>query len=218
VEEAYEVLDAIDGGDPKDLSEELGDLLLQVVLQAEIGSEKGEFALGDVMRAISHKLISRHPHVFGDVQVANAKEVITNWERIKQGEKMNRGLFDGLPRAMPALQRSCRIGEKAARVGFDWPDSNGVRQKVDEELAELDEAVQNGDKAHIEHELGDLLFAVVQWGRHLGCQPEESLSKGCARFLSRFAQLERLIVEDGKLLKDCTLDELEQAWQRAKTQ
>ncbi len=218
VEETYEVLDAIDEGDAASICEELGDLLLQVVLQSEIAAENGEFDIVDVVNGISHKLVQRHPHVFGSVEVDGADEVLTNWEQLKQKEKKGRGLFDGLPKALPALQRSYRIGEKAARVGFDWPGVKEVRQKVSEELAELDEAAGQGDPSRIEHEAGDLLFAVAQWARHLKTQPEEALLGCCARFLSRFGKMERMAAELGKTLKEWRPEELDRAWEKAKRQ
>jgi MazG family protein len=214
VEEAYEVLDAIDGEHPEELSEELGDLLLQIVLQAEIAAEKGFFSIENVIEGISKKLKGRHPHVFGETSVDNSQQVLVNWERIKKSEKADRGLFDGLPSRLPALQRAARIGEKAARVGFDWPDSDGVRQKVEEKLAELDEAISNGDTGEIRHELGDLLFAVAQWARHIRESPEEALRDGCARFVERFKKMEKTIIDSGASLEKMDIDTLENVWQK----
>ncbi|MCP4605435.1 MAG: nucleoside triphosphate pyrophosphohydrolase [Proteobacteria bacterium] len=216
IEEAYEAIDAIDDERPEEICEELGDLLLQVVLQAEIASEQGVFTIENVVRGISKKLIDRHPHVFGEVAVKNTGEVLVNWEQIKKKEKAGRGLFQGLPRQLPALQKAERTGEKAARVGFDWPDSKGVREKVTEELAELDEAVSSGSKNEIRHELGDLLFAVAQWARHLGEQPEEALRSCCSRFVDRFSKMERALSDEGTAFKDTSIEELERFWQRAK--
>jgi tetrapyrrole methylase family protein / MazG family protein len=218
VEEAYEVLDAIDGGNPDELREELGDLLLQILLQAEIARERGAFDVADVAEGLSRKLVHRHPHVFGDVAVEGSDQVLVNWEKIKKKEKANRGLFDGLPASLPALLRAARMGEKAGRVGFDWPSAQGVRAKIDEELAEADEAARAGVPADLEHELGDVLFAVAQWARHLGCQPEEALRGCCARFSRRFAGMERILADRGKAMTECTLDEMEAAWQEAKRQ
>ncbi|MCP4195856.1 MAG: nucleoside triphosphate pyrophosphohydrolase [Proteobacteria bacterium] len=216
VEETYEVLDAIDNENPGEICEELGDLLLQIILQAEIGAEQGQFTIEDVVRGLSKKLIHRHPHVFGDTSVENADEVLVNWEQLKKEEKENRGLFDGLPRHLPSLQRASRMGEKATRVGFDWPDAKSVRDKVQEELDELDEAVSRDDPESINHELGDLLFAIAQWARHLGEQPEEVLAGGCKRFVRRFSRMEQIAADTEQPLNDLNLEELEQLWQQTK--
>ena len=216
IEEAYEVVDAIDGGRPADLCEELGDLLLQVMLQAEIASERDSFTIEDVIRGISGKLVERHPHVFGDVEVEGAGEVLANWERIKRKEKKSRGLFDGLPAQLPGLLKAARMGEKAGRVGFDWPDPAQVRAKVAEELSELDEAVTAGDVSAMDHELGDLLFAVAQWARHLGLHPEECLRAGCERFRRRFEVMSRALADRGLDCEDLDPEQLEGAWQEAK--
>ncbi|MBW2278478.1 MAG: nucleoside triphosphate pyrophosphohydrolase, partial [Deltaproteobacteria bacterium] len=216
VEESYEVIDAIDSGKSKDICEELGDLLLQIGLQSQLAAEQGEFDIADVARGITAKLIHRHPHVFGDVKVDGSGEVLKNWEQLKKQEKKDRGLFDGLPSQMPVLQKAARIGEKAGRVGFDWTDALAVRKKVAEELAELDEAVAHGDVAAMEHEIGDLLFAVAQWARHLGLAPEEALRACCGRFQNRFEQMTKLIDDDGHKIAELSVDQLESFWQRAK--
>ncbi len=216
VEETYEVIDAIDQGRPEDICEELGDLLLQIVLQAEIAAEKEHFTIEDVVRGISQKLIIRHPHVFGETRVKNTKEVLENWERIKKKEKVGRGLFEGIPKQLPALQRAARTGEKAARVGFDWSDIDGVQDKVKEELAELEEAVISGNPSAVESELGDLLFSVAQWARHLGHHPEEALRSCCVRFVHRFNIMEQGLGEAGLSFDDADVEVLEQFWQRAK--
>jgi tetrapyrrole methylase family protein / MazG family protein len=216
VEEAYEVIDAIDSGGPGDLREELGDLLLQIVLQAEIAGEAGDFDIDAVARGISAKLIHRHPHVFGGERVDGSGQVLRNWEQIKRAEKKNRGLFDGLPSFLPALLKASRMGEKAGRVGFDWRAAGEVRAKVSEELAELDEAVAADDPQAIEHELGDLLFVLAQWARHLGRNPEESLRSGCDRFARRFARMDRDLRGRGARMDRLGIEELELAWQRAK--
>lgn len=216
VEEAYEVLDAIDGGGPAELREELGDLLLQIVLQAEIASETGSFTVADVISGISDKLVARHPHVFGSVKVDGSSQVLSNWEQIKKKEKKGRGLFEGLPAQLPALQRAARMGEKAGRVGFDWTRAEAVRAKVAEELAELDEAVEGGDEGEVRHELGDFLFATAQWARHLGHQPEEALRACCHRFSNRFHEMERLASESGRGLGELGPDALDALWEQAK--
>jgi tetrapyrrole methylase family protein/MazG family protein len=216
VEEAYELLDAIDRRRDGEICEELGDVLLQILLHAQIGAEQGAFDVADVAGGLSRKLVGRHPHVFGDVAVADAGEVLVNWEKIKKGEKAGRGLFDGLPASLPALQTAARMGEKAGRVGFDWPDAAGVRAKVAEELREVDDAIASGDAGAIEREIGDLLFALAQWARHLGCQPEEALRRGCRTFAARFAAMEAAVRATGRELGELTPDSLEVAWQEAK--
>ena len=216
IEEAYEVIDAIDAGETEALKEELGDLILQVVLQAEIAKETGRFAIEDVLQSISRKLVHRHPHVFGETQVSGAEEVISNWEKLKQKEKKDRGLLDRLPRHLPALQMAGRIGEKARRVGFDWPNAKSVREKVTEELLEADEAAAGGDQEAITHEIGDLLFAVAQWARHLGVQPEEALRHCAARFKDRFRTMEKSAKKSGKMLEEMPIETLEGLWQEAK--
>ena len=216
VEEAYEVLDAIDQESAPALCEELGDLLLQVSLQADIAEEAGTFDIVDVIQGISTKLIRRHPHVFGDTEVSGADEVIANWEQIKQKEKKGRGLFDGLPAHLPALQTAGRMGEKAARIGFDWESIEGVRDKVDEELKEVEEAISEGDKQALSDEIGDLLFSIAQWARHLEIEPEEALRGSCSRFKSRFEVMERLAIHAGQPLQEMDIDTLEALWQQAK--
>ena len=216
VEESYEVMDAIDRGKPADLKEELGDLLLQIMLQSEISREEGEFDIADVVTGLSGKMVNRHPHVFGNTPVDGADEVLVNWEKIKKEEKKGSGLFDGLPLHLPGLLKAARMGEKAGRVGFDWPKAVSVRDKVREELEELDEAVASGDRAAMEHELGDLLFSVAQWGRHLGQFPEEAIQACCTRFTNRFEGVEEIIHDSGREIADCTLQELEEAWQEVK--
>ena len=172
LEEACEVIDAIDSGDRGSLREELGDLLLQVVFLGELMRTEGAFGPDDIVRAIADKLVRRHPHVFADTKVSGAGEVLQNWERIKAAEKKDRGLLDGVPRSMPALTRAQRIGEKVERVGFDWPDARGSRAKVSEELGELDRAMAEGNAARIEEELGDVFFALVNLARHVKVDAE----------------------------------------------
>ena len=210
------MLDAIDSGQPDHLREELGDLLLQIMLQSQIFHESGQFHVGDVVDGLSKKMIHRHPHVFGEVQVNGADEVVANWEKIKAGEKNRRGLFEGVPAALPALLKSFRMGQKASRVNFDWPDAVQVRAKVVEELAELDEAIAAGRAGDIEHELGDLLFAVAQWARHLHCDPEEALRRCCERFELRLSSVQERLHRMDRSMGDCSLEELEQLWQDVK--
>ncbi|MFO7179536.1 MAG: nucleoside triphosphate pyrophosphohydrolase [Pseudomonadota bacterium] len=196
LEEACEVIDAIDSGDRAHLKEELGDLALQVVFLSELARRDGDFGPDDVVRGIVEKLVRRHPHVFGDSSVEGTEEVLQNWERIKANEKRDRGLLDGVARSLPALYRAQRMSEKVSRVGFDWPDAQGSREKVGEELAELDESVRSGDRARIEAELGDLLFALVNFARHHGIDAESALRGTCDRFGRRFAHVERRVREE----------------------
>ena len=199
LEEACEVIDAIDSGDREALSGELGDLLLQVVFQAELGRNEGKFGPDDVVRGICEKLVRRHPHVFGDVEVSDAAEVLTNWERIKAQEgkqKKGGGILGGVPRSLPALTRAQRVGEKVARVGFDWPDARGSRAKVTEEIGELDEAIERGDKEKIEEELGDALFAIVNLARHVDVDAEGALRRTIDKFTKRFAHVEKRVEEE----------------------
>src|SRR5436190_2802249 len=177
LEEACEVIDAIEDGDPASLREELGDLLLQVVFLGELMRNEGKFGPDDVVRAIADKLVRRHPHVFADVEVSGSGEVLKNWERIKAAEKKDRGLLDSVPRSLPALTRAQRIGEKVERVGFDWPDARGSRAKVAEEMGELDRAIASGDDKAIEDEMGDVLFALVNLSRHVKVDAEGALRR-----------------------------------------
>jgi len=190
LEEACEVIDAIDGGDRAALREELGDLLLQVVFQAELARAESAFAIDDVVAAIVDKLVHRHPHVFGDADAKDADEVLRNWEKIKAAEKKDRGILGGVPRSLPALTRAQRVGEKVARVGFDWPDSRGSRAKVAEELDELDRAAERGDADALEEELGDVLFALVNLARHHRVDAEGALRRTIDKFTRRFAHVE----------------------------
>lgn len=216
IEEAYEVADAIDRGSPKLLREELGDLLLQVVFQAALTDQKGWFDVDDVVDAICEKLIRRHPWVFGDEQVHDASGAINSWEAIKAKEKKERGALSGVPVALPGLLRAVRIGEKASAVGYDWPDAGGPRAKIDEELRELDEAAQNRDAEALEHELGDLLFALATYARKQGLDPEAALRASLNRFSSRFRHCELAAKAEGKDLRDYDEDELDRMWERAK--
>src|SRR5512138_3446084 len=201
LEETYEVLEAIDAGDPREHCEELGDLLLQIVFQAQLAQEEGKFEFADVAEAISRKLVSRHPHVFGSAEVKDAEGVLKQWAALKREEKRRKGggrsVLEGVPREMPALARADRLTEKASRIGFDWPDAAGARAKVDEELAELDEAIAGGDRARIEHELGDALFALANVARKLSLPPEEALRGAVGRFIERFEYVERGLARAG---------------------
>ena len=190
LEEACEVIDAIESGDRAALREELGDLLLQVVFQAELARREGVFAIDDVVEGIVGKLVHRHPHVFGDLEAKDAEEVLVNWEKLKAKEKGERGVLGGVPRSLPALTRAQRIGEKVSRVGFDWEDAAGSRAKVREELAELDHAIEAKDAAAIEDEMGDVLFALVNLSRHMDLDAEGALRRTIDKFTRRFAHVE----------------------------
>jgi MazG family protein len=216
IEEAHEVVDAIDAGSPEELREELGDLLLQIVFQSELARAKGWFGPDDVVQGICDKLVRRHPHVFGDTTVRDSDEVLANWEVIKAEEKKGRGVLEGLPKALPALLRAARTGEKAARVGFDWPDRAGARAKVDEELSELDQALARGDRDAIEHELGDVLFALVSVARKADVDPEAALRGTLDRFAKRVRAVETAVAARGEDLSAQSPEALDALWQAAK--
>jgi len=220
LEETYEVLEAIDAGDSREHCEELGDLLLQIVFQAQLAKEEGQFDFADVAQAISNKLVSRHPHVFGDADVKDAEGVLRQWAALKREEKKAKGrgesVLEGVPKEMPALARADRLTEKASRIGFDWPDPAGARAKVDEELRELDEAIATGDREALEHELGDVLFAVANLSRKLGLPPEEALRGSVSRFIARFEHIERELARRGVAHGGATLTEMDALWNEAK--
>ena len=221
IEEAYEVVDAIRSGDKNAIAEELGDLLLQVVLQAQIASEEGDFTLTEVAQGITQKLIRRHPHVFGDVEVRDAEEVHQNWEQIKAAEKgetpaqaqqLSRKL-SRYARTLPPLMAGMKISQKAAAAGFEWDDVEGVWEKFREELAEFQQALEQEDKAHQEAELGDLLFTLINIARWEKLDPTDALQGTNWRFIQRLAEMEAVA---DRPLSDYTLDELETLWQQAK--
>ena len=221
LEEAHEVIEAIEAGDVAHHKEELGDLLFQVVFQARIAREEGKFDFAQVCDAISEKLTRRHPHVFGDVAVSGSGEVVKNWERIKADERKQKGqaprsAIGGVPISLPALVRAERLTEKAGAVGFDWPEARSVLAKVREELDELTEAIEGGAPERVEHELGDLLFAVANLGRWVKAHPEEALRGALRRFESRFHHIERALGERGKSPRESTLDEMDALWDEAK--
>ncbi len=220
LEETYEVLEAIASGDAREHREELGDLLLQIVFQAQLAAEEGRFDFADVAEAISTKLVSRHPHVFGDADVRDAEGVMKQWVALKQKEKAAKGgglsVLEGVPREMPALARAERLTEKASRIGFDWPDARGARDKVAEELREVDAAVASGDRAAVEDEIGDLLFAVANLARKLSIPPEEALRGAVARFIERFQFIESELARRGVPHGGATLEQMDELWDRAK--
>ncbi|MEQ9496804.1 MAG: nucleoside triphosphate pyrophosphohydrolase [Deltaproteobacteria bacterium] len=216
VEEAYEVLDAIDDGDPKAHAEELGDLLLQVVFQSEVRRQDGDFDVRDVVNGISDKLVRRHPHVFGDRDAHDADHAYKRWEEMKAKEKGDKSVLSGVPRQLPALLRAQRVTDKASKVGFDWDKIAGPIDKLDEELAELKAAVASNDPAQIEHELGDLLFTMVNVARFVDVNAEEALRRTVDRFSRRFEHVERAMKDAGRPMQEASLDELEARWEEAK--
>jgi len=221
LEEAYEVLEALDGGDDAELRDELGDLLLQVVFHSELAAERGAFAIDDVIEGICSKLVRRHPHVFADLKVDSAADVERNWTAIKKTERAARGnpdssAIDGVPRALPSLVRAHRLGEKASSVGFDWKQAAEVREKIDEELAEADAAAASGDVDALAEEIGDLLFAIASWARLSQVHADVALERALAKFQLRFRALEAEMLGHGRSLADCSMEELEAAWQSAK--
>ena len=221
LEEAHEVIEAIESGDAAHHREELGDLLFQVVFQARIAREEGKFDFAQVCDAISDKLTRRHPHVFADVTVSGSGEVVKNWERIKAEERKEKGqaprsAIGGVPIGLPALVRAERLTEKASAVGFDWPDAAGVVAKIREELGELEQAIAAGRREEVEHELGDLLFALANLGRFTKVHPEEALRGTLRRFESRFHHVEDRLREQGRSPRESDLAEMDVFWNEAK--
>jgi MazG family protein len=216
LEEAYEVLSAIDRGSPEDLRKELGDVLFQILLLSRIAEDAGQFALDDVIRGITAKMVARHPHVFDPDYVPTGQESgIAAWEARKAKERSG-SVLDGVPDTLPALLRAHRVSEKAGRVGFDWPDLPSVRAKVQEELAELDEAIAEGVPERVGEELGDLLFAIVNLARRLPIGAEEALRLATTKFETRFRRIEARLEAEGRTVHDADLDELERHWQAVK--
>ncbi|MEX0407057.1 nucleoside triphosphate pyrophosphohydrolase [Aquibium sp. LZ166] len=232
LEEAYEVADAIERGDLDDLREELGDLLLQVVFHARMAEEAGAFSFGDVVEGITTKMIRRHPHVFGDADARAAGSAKGMWDRIKAEEKAEKrrrrlargipaedhgdGFLDSVPVGMPALLRAKKLQERAAKVGFDWKEARPILDKIEEEIAELRQAIAQGDEASTQDEFGDVLFALVNFGRHAGIDGETALRGTNEKFRRRFHFIERELNASGSRLEDASLDEMEELWQRAK--
>jgi tetrapyrrole methylase family protein / MazG family protein len=217
LDETYEFFEAVEEGNVEGMREELGDLLLQVVLHAQMGKEEGAFTIDDVAREISEKLIRRHPHVFGDVQVSSSKEVLKNWESIKREEKQHRKyLVDGIPEALPALFRAEKMQRRVARVGFDWTDMEPVLEKVEEEFAEFRNAIALKDQGNAEEELGDILFALVNVGRHANICAEDALRAAVKKFGRRFRFIEDKYAALGKDMKSATLEEMDKYWEESK--
>jgi len=218
LEEAYEVMEAIDAGSPELLKEELGDLLLQPVFHAAIAEEQGKFTIADVIVAINDKLVRRHPHVFNNLVIESSSAQMENWEKIKKVEKgeERKSALSGVPPQLPALLKAQKLTEKAARVGFDWEHVDQVFAKVLEELHEFEEAMATGHQERMEAELGDLLFAIVNLGRFLAITPEEALRKTIHRFTTRFEHVEESLHREGRQMTDATLAEMDLLWEEAK--
>ncbi len=219
IEEAYETVEAIDRADWDDLKRELGDLLLHVVFHSVIAEQDGRFSLQDVVEAETEKLVRRHPHVFGDVQVAGVEEVLSNWEQIKMQEGRKTSALEGVPAQLPALLRAYRVQEKAAGVGFDFPEQEGAWNKVVEEIEEFRERAASGASAdQKEEEFGDLLFALVNYARFIGVNPENALRRTNDKFGRRFQHIERRLAEQGQTLAEANLAEMDRYWDEAKRQ
>lgn len=215
VEEAYEALDAIDRGRFDELRGELGDVALQVVFHAIIAEEERRFTLAEVFDEVNRKLVRRHPHVFGDAVVRTSDEQVTSWDRIKMTEGRS-SVLDGVPKHLPALMKAEKVQRKAAKVGFEWEKREEVWKKVEEETAELHEAVERGDAAETDEEFGDLLFSLVNYARFIGVDPEESLHRTVAKFTTRFRYIEERLKEQGKDIHASTLAEMDALWEEAK--
>lgn len=219
IEEVFELCDALIENNVTDIRKELGDVLLHILFYSKIGEEKDQFDIADVADSLNNKLIVRHPHVFGDVSVSGSHDVELNWEQIKLKEKGdNKTVLAGVPSAMPALIKAYRIQEKAANVGFDWENVNDVVAKVHEELAEFENELKAGDKTHMEEEMGDMLFSVINLARHLGINPENALEMTNKKFIRRFNYVEQEVLKSGHQLKDMTLQQLDEKWDEAKSQ
>ena len=218
IEEAYEVVDAIDRDDRRALLEEIGDMLLEAVFIAEITREEGSFDIYDSITAIHDKLVRRHPHVFADVEAGDAEEVLVNWEKLKNEERKaeNKSVLSGVPQALPALLKGSRLTEKAARVGFDWRRTDDVFDKIDEEMRELRQAVAGGNTEEVEEEIGDVLFTLANIARKLEINPEEALQSTNRKFMRRFEAMERAVRDSGRNLDQLSLEEMDRLWDDAK--
>ena len=216
IEETYELSDAIIEEDLDAVKKELGDLMLHIVFYSKIGSEKNAFGIGDVLESINNKLVERHPHIYGDVKVNDARDVLDNWEKIKITKEGRKSVLGGVPKSLPPLVKAFRMQEKASGVGFDWESAGQVWDKVIEELDELKDEVDKGEDGRLEEEFGDLLFALVNYSRFIGINPEDALEKTNVKFKRRFQYLEEHAREDGKALYDMSLAEMDVYWEQAK--
>jgi XTP/dITP diphosphohydrolase len=215
IEETYELADAISESDWMGIKEELGDLLLHIVFYSRIGSEEGKFTLEDVIEGVCNKLVARHPHIYSSVKVENEEDVKQNWEKIKLKEG-KKSVLSGVPPSLPAIIKALRLQEKTKQVGFEWDEIGQVKEKVDEEIGELYEAVASNDQEEIEQEFGDVLFALVNYARFLKLDPEAALEKTNKKFIRRFQQMESIAQEKGKQLHDMTLEEMDALWNSVK--
>lgn len=213
IEEAYEVIEAIDEGDMNKLREELGDLLLQIVFHAALAEQRGDFDFSDITRAVSIKMINRHPHVFGSMPLKTSEDVLNNWETFKRGEG-KKSLLEGIPRALPALMRAEKIQEKMSRVGYDWPDVGGAVDKLGEEVREL---AQADNQDHIVEEMGDILFAMVNVARMKQVEVEQALQMANDKVIRRFNYIETRVAELGQKLTDMSLEQMDAIWDEAKS-
>ena len=215
IEETYELADAILDNDLEEIKKELGDLMLHIVFYAKIGSEKKSFDIADVANSISDKLIDRHPHIYGDIEVKNEEEVQQNWEKLKLKEG-KKSVLEGVPKSLPAMVKANRIQDKVSGVGFDWEEPYQVWEKVQEELGELNEEIEKGNKERIESEFGDVLFSMVNYARFIDVNPENALEKTNKRFIHRFQYLEEAAKKQGKKIADMSLAEMNIFWNEAK--
>ena len=215
IEETYELADAILDNDLQEIKKELGDVLLHIVFYAKIGSEKKAFDIGDVANSISDKLISRHPHIYGDVKVENEEDVKRNWEqlKLKEGKK---SVLEGVPKSLPTVVKASRIQEKVAGVGFDWEKPEQVWEKVQEELEELNEEIKKGNKENTEKEFGDVLFSMINYARFIDVNPENALEKTNKKFINRFQFLEKIAKKEGKNISEMTFAEMDVYWEKSK--
>ncbi|HQO09714.1 MAG TPA: nucleoside triphosphate pyrophosphohydrolase [Clostridiales bacterium] len=216
LEEAYEVIEAIEDKDKSELKKELGDLLLQIIFQSQIASEKGEFDIEDVAKSISDKLELRHPHIFGEKKTLTPDQVKNNWEIIKKEKEGKKRILDGVPRSFNALLRSLRLQQKAGAVGFEWQNSVDILEKVKEEITELEEGIKKNDPENIEEELGDILFVMVNLAKKLNVNPEDALQKANNKFIGRFNYIEEKVERSGGKLQDRSLEELDAIWNESK--
>ena len=217
LEEAYELIEAIESGDPEKMKEELGDLLFQIVFQCQVAKERKEFEISDVIEKITKKMITRHPHVFGEAEYRTSAEVIVQWEEQKKLEgKRRESILEGVPEALPSLLRAHRLQNRAASVGFDWDKVGDALKKLDEELKEFKKALETKEKNEIGEELGDILFMLVNVSRFIGVNPEDALRKTITKFISRFRYIEMKAADNGRKLSDMTLSEMDKLWEEAK--
>jgi MazG family protein len=215
IEELYELADAIVAEDWNGIKEELGDLLLHIVFYAKIGSEQGKFTMHDILEGICEKLISRHPHIYGEIVVNDEEDVKRNWEKLKLKEG-KRSVLSGVPNSLPAIVKALRLQEKAKQVGFEWDKIEQVREKIDEEFIELNEAIQSAHQDKIEEEFGDVLFSMVNYSRFLNIDAELALERTNRKFIDRFKKMEAMAEESGQYLHDMTLEEMDAIWNKVK--